>query len=245
MNNRKSWNFKIITVVAISLMLHSNVAVYAQENISKRAKQRKVIPLDELKIDLERPARDEAMQPARVLDVFGVKRGEIVADIGAGTGYFTFRLANKVGPEGKIYAVEIEDELLDYINKKMERNNVANIIPMKSSEPSPNLPPASCDKMMVAGSYYYFPDPVLFMSNARRALKPGGLVAIVDLDRDTYKEIKYKKFVLADKLASVNEVVGVMNRAGYTLRESHDFLPGRFFLVFNATEDASQTVPLK
>ncbi|MBF0502180.1 MAG: class I SAM-dependent methyltransferase [Candidatus Riflebacteria bacterium] len=231
-------------MVMLLLFLGNNTSAQPQENISKREKQRKVVSLDELERNLENPVRLKDMQPDRVIDVFGVKNGEIVADIGAGTGFFTFRLANKVGPAGRVFAVEIEDQLLDFIRRKMDKNKVTNIIPIKSSDPAPNLPPAICDKIFVAGSYYYFPDSVLFMSNARKALKPGGLVAVVDLENAKYK-VKPKKFALTDQIGTAAGVIDEMKKAGFTLRESHDFLKFRFFLVFSASEEASQTAPLK
>lgn len=205
-------------------------AVHVQDDVSTRAQRREIIPLDKLKVLLEAPKRVQTMQLERVLDVLAVKGGETVADIGAGTGFFSFPLAGMVGATGKVYAVEIEDELLDFMRDKMERRNVTNIVLVKSSDSGPNLPSACCDKILVANTYIYFDQPVAFMKNLRPALKPGGLVGIIEVDED--KARSEKKLLLRSKGRFVSEVIDEMKAAGFVLRESHDFIESRFFLVF-------------
>jgi ubiquinone/menaquinone biosynthesis C-methylase UbiE len=226
-------------MVILLLLVSNNVSVYAQEGVRNREDFRKKIPVDELMIRLEDSKREQSIQPERVIDVLGVKKGETVADVGAGTGYFSFRLAALVGVEGKVYAVEIEDELLEYIRNKMDKNKVTNIIPIKSSESDPKLPPASCNKILLANTYGYLSDPVTFMKTIRKALKPGGLVAIIDLDEDKVKEKRKsikKTLPVQTKLRFASEVIDEMKRAGFVLRESHDFLDSRHFLIFSVIE---------
>ena len=166
------------------------------------------------------------MQPDRVIDVFGVKKGENVADVGAGTGYFSFRLASRLGVEGKVYAVEIQDELLDFIRKKMDADKVTNIIPLKASGSDPNLPQACCDKIIVVNTYNFISDRITYLKNMRKALKPGGLVAIIDIDAT---KVKPKK-----RIPLPSDVIEEMKRAGFVLRESHGFFATRYYLVFSA-----------
>jgi ubiquinone/menaquinone biosynthesis C-methylase UbiE len=205
--------------------------LFAQDDVSIRAQRRKLIPLDRLKVFLEAPKRVQVMQPGKVLDLLGVQKGETVADIGAGTGFFTFYMVERVGPEGKVYAVEIEDELLEFIRGKMAEQNIANIVPLKSAENTPNLPEASCDRILIANTYIYFEDPVLFMKNLRPALKAGGLVAIIEVDAEKVAAAQ-RKLLLQVKGRLRSEVIREMEDAGFRLRETYDFLEMRFFLIF-------------
>ncbi len=231
-----------ISVVTLAILLIGSASSFAEEKRTIYEKRRNSIPLDKLKVRLEDPKREEKMQPARVIEVFGVKKGESIADVGAGTGFFAFRLANTVGAEGKVYAVEIEDELLDYIRNKMEQNKVTNIIPVKSSDTDANLPPASCDKILLVNSYAYFSDPIGFMKALRKALKPGGTVGVIDLDEDKVAEKRkaIKKplpphVMKQGELKHAKDVVDEMKLAGFTLQASHDFLDTRHFLIFSVT----------
>ncbi|MCL7487460.1 MAG: methyltransferase domain-containing protein [Desulfobulbaceae bacterium] len=208
--------------------------VPAQEQLSIREKRRQLIPLDKLKVFLEAPKRVQTMQPERVLDALGVRQGEIAADIGAGTGFFSFYLAQRVGDEGRVYAVEIEDELVDFIREKMEARGVTNIVPVKSSEGSPRLPQSCCDKILIANTYIYFENPVAFMENVRTALRPGGLVGIIELDAQ--KTQSKRKLLLGTRGRVVREVVDEMQRAGFILSNSYGFLESRFYLVFRLQE---------
>lgn len=235
--NRKRFlrNVLLIGVTASLLLFLTSPLVFAQDATSVREQRREIIPAEKLILFLESPERLENMQPERVLDTLNIQKGESIADVGAGTGFFTFRLAGRVGDEGRVYAVEIEDKLLDYMRAKMEKNGVTNIIPIKSSAPDPNLPPECCDKILVFNTYYYLSDPITFMTNTRRGLKPGGMLAIIGLDPDKSAKLKRGLF-FPGKGPSVTKIINEMKDAGFVFRKSFDFLGPRFFLIFSANE---------
>src|SRR2546428_3303981 len=103
---------------------------------------------------LERPEREQEEQPGKLLPALKFKEGDVVADIGAGSGYLTFRMAKLVGKTGKVYAVDIQPEMLDLIRKRMKDRNVANVEPVQGTETDPKLPAASVDLIIMVDVYH-------------------------------------------------------------------------------------------
>jgi protein-L-isoaspartate O-methyltransferase len=215
--------------LGILALLVAGISVHAAETVTKREIPKPGDP-DKRLINLENPKREQLLQPARVIDVLGVKPGEVLADVGAGTGFFSFRLADRVSIGGKVYAVEIEDKFLAFIREKMAKNGVTNIIPIKSSESDPHLPPMCCDKIILVNTYIHIADPIRFMVNLRKSLKPGGLLAIIDNDPSKNKITNKRKQPTAE------DIIKEIQQAGFTLHTTYDFLEHNFFLVFRATE---------
>jgi precorrin-6B methylase 2 len=129
---------------------------------------------------LDRPEREREEQPAKLMEALKLKPGEVVADIGAGSGYFTFRLADRVGPKGKVVAVEIQQEMLDIISRKMKQNNVANIELVLGKEDDPKLAAASVDLILLVDVYHEFEFPYEMTTAMVKALKPGGRLVFVE-----------------------------------------------------------------
>ena len=129
---------------------------------------------------LERPEREEEEKPSVMVEALKLKPGDAVADIGAGTGYLSWRLAQKVGEKGVVYAVDIQQEMLDLLGQKMAERKVSNVKPVLGTITDPKLPAKSVDLVIMVDVYHEFDHPYEMMQAICRALKPGGRVAFVE-----------------------------------------------------------------
>jgi predicted methyltransferase len=123
--------------------------------------------------------RDEWQRPAEVIDALGVKSGNRVADIGCGYGYFTFRLAARVGAEGKVYAVDIDSEAIDKVRQRKELEKLDQVEPIQGESADPRLP-NDLDAVLIVDAYHEFREYDRMMQAVFRALKPGGRIVIID-----------------------------------------------------------------
>ena len=136
---------------------------------------------------LERPEREKEEQPRKLLAALELKPGQVIADIGAGSGYHSFRMAEKVGPEGKVLAVDIQKEMLDIIRRRMKKDKVGNIEPVLGTETDPKLPAGGVDLILLVDVYHEFAFPYEMTQAMVKALKPGGRIAFVEFRREDEK----------------------------------------------------------
>jgi protein-L-isoaspartate O-methyltransferase len=129
---------------------------------------------------LERPEREQEEQPARLLKALGLKPGDVVADVGAGSGYFTFRLAGIVGPRGKVLAVDIQPEMIERIRQRRKAGRVANVEPILGTRTDPRLPADAVDLILLVDVYHEFSHPCEMTRALVKALKPGGRLVFVE-----------------------------------------------------------------
>lgn len=129
---------------------------------------------------LERPERAAEEAPDQVVAALKLKAGDVVADIGAGTGYFTRRLAQRVGETGRVYAVDIQPEMLDLLQRDMTARGLHNVVPVLGGTQDPKLPAASVDLVLMVDVYHEFDHPYEMLRAITLALKPGGRVAFVE-----------------------------------------------------------------
>jgi ubiquinone/menaquinone biosynthesis C-methylase UbiE len=129
---------------------------------------------------LERPEREEEERPALLMAALKLKPGDVAADIGAGTGYYTRRLAQAVGTNGVVYAVEIQQEMLDILTNKLAEVNIHNVKPALGTTSDPKLPAASVDLILMVDVYHEFDHPYEMAEAMARALKPGGRMVFVE-----------------------------------------------------------------
>jgi predicted methyltransferase len=126
------------------------------------------------------PARDKWQRPQEVMDVLGIKTGSEVADVGCGSGYFTFKLAERVGQEGRVYAEDIDEEGVAGIRRRAEDERLTQIQSLVGVADDPRLPAASLDVVLVVNSYHEWREYNKMLRHLLEALKPGGLLAIID-----------------------------------------------------------------
>ncbi len=131
----------------------------------------------------ESESREIFQQRERIADAVGVKRGDDVADVGAGTGFLTLLFAERVGPSGTVYGVDIKPDFLDLINQRAAEKGLTNIETVLGTDDSVGLAPNSIDLAFICDTYHHFEFPKSTMASIRRALRPGGGVIIIDFDR--------------------------------------------------------------
>jgi precorrin-6B methylase 2 len=176
---------------------------------------------------LERPEREREEEPAKLMKALKLRPGDVVADIGAGSGYFTFRLADAVGPKGKVYANDIQKEMLDLIRQRQRAKRVSNVEPLLGTITDPKLPPASVDLILLVDVYHEFSHPYEMTEAMIKALKPGGRLVFVE-----YRLEDPKVPILLVHKMSQRQVLKEM--AIHPLRhlETSDLLPRQHIIVF-------------
>ncbi len=170
------------------------------------------------------PARDAWQKPHQVIQALELAPDATVADIGAGTGYFSVRLAHMT-PKGRVFAVDIEPDMVRYLGERAQRDKLPNLQPVLAQPDDPRLP-AKVDRVLVVDTYHHIDAREAYFRRLIASLKPGGEVAIIDFTPDAPMG--------PPKSARIapGQVREEMQRAGYTLVKEHGFLPNQYFLVF-------------
>jgi ubiquinone/menaquinone biosynthesis C-methylase UbiE len=175
---------------------------------------------------LERPGRIEEERPDQVVEQMKLKPADVVADIGAGTGYFSFRISRVVS-QGKVFAVDIQPEMLAVIEKRKKESKADNVIAVKSMETDAKLPDNSVDVALLVDVYHEFSFPREMMQSVVKALKPGGRVVQIEYrGEDPNVPIK-----LLHKM-TVAQARKEMAAVGLVWKETKNFLPQQHFLVY-------------
>lgn len=172
--------------------------------------------------------RDKWQQPGAVIEALELGPGDSIADLGSGTGYFTFRFADAVGEEGQVYAVDVDEALLKSLEKRAAKEGYANMATVLAEYEDP-LIPEPVDIIFTSNTFHHFQERPTYFDNAKQYLAEGGRIAIIDLRM----EDKGWLGRTLDPHAIDGEVIKAdMAAAGYTLVEEHDFLKKQHFMVF-------------
>jgi ubiquinone/menaquinone biosynthesis C-methylase UbiE len=177
---------------------------------------------------LERPGRAEEDKPEEVLRAMNLKPGDVVAEIGAGTGFFARRLARAVAPGGRVYANDIQPEMLDLLREYTAKEQISNVVPVLGTETDPQLPAGELDWVLMVDVYHEFARPKPMLEKIRASLKPDGKVALVEyrLEGDSAASIK------TEHRMSVEQVLAEWLPAGFELIERRETLPKQHLFLF-------------
>ena len=184
----------------------------------------------------EHSKRDEWQEPDKVIEKMNLKDGDVIADIGAGSGYFTRRFAMAVGLTGKAYGVDIEPELVKYMGDDAQKLNLKNYIPRLATMADSGLDPGSVDVVFICLTYHHIEDRINYMNKLKKILKKGGRVVIVAF----YKK-KMDFGPPPDNKITEEVTIREMRDAGYRLVRRLDFLRYQYFLEFEPVENQPQT----
>lgn len=176
---------------------------------------------------LEDPKRDAYQKPHEVLSALGLKPGEVIADIGAGSGYFTFRLARHVGDKGRVYAVDVSPDMILHINRRIRELKVTNVISILADPDDPLLPDSTINRFFFSDSWHHIENQTKYLTLIKRMLKSGGEVIMIDFQK---KDLPFGP-PLEMKIAR-EDLIKQMESSGFRLLKEYRFLPYQYFLIF-------------
>jgi ubiquinone/menaquinone biosynthesis C-methylase UbiE len=214
---------RVLGVVFALLML--TVALPAAPQ--SRSAHGKLFPPQDLGL-LEGPDRDLWQLPGQIMDALGVAEGSVVADIGAGGGWFTIRLARRVGPNGVVYSEDIQKQMLEATGRRVSKEGLRNVQTVLGMADDPQLP-GMVDAALIVDTYHELDNPVVLMRNIARALKPQGRIGVVDFKKDGLGPGPN----LEDRVEP-DQIVRDAEAAGLKLVRNETFLPYQFLLIFSA-----------
>jgi len=176
---------------------------------------------------LERGERDQEEAPDVALDVLKIPKGASVADIGAGSGYITERLAARVGPTGRVFANDVQPQMLDMLSRRLAAKRIANVTLVQGSVDDPKLLPASVDLELMVDVYHELSQPQLMLQHLREALKPGGRLVLLE-----YRKEDPAIPIKPEHKMSVAEAKLEIEAEGFTLSKVDEALPRQHILIF-------------
>jgi ubiquinone/menaquinone biosynthesis C-methylase UbiE len=201
------------------------VAVPARA-LGQERRHSRPFPADKLG-ELEGPDREAWQKPDDIMDALGISDGSAVADLGAAGGWFTVRLSRRVGPTGRVYAQDIQKPMIESMDRRFRREGLRNVTTVLGTSEDPKLP-APVDAALIVGVYGELAQPVEWLTNVVRSLKPGGRVGIVDFKKDGFGPGPDKLEERVDEEVVVKDA----NQAGLRLISRNTPLPFQFLLVF-------------
>jgi SAM-dependent methyltransferase len=223
----KALAIRFLAVVCLSAAAAGIVALQAQQRHGR------LFPPQDLGV-LEGPDRDAWQKPEQVMDALGIADGAVVADLGAGGGWFTVRLARRVGPNGLVYAEDIQRQMIEAIERRVQREGLDNVRTILGTPVDPRLPEGQIDAVLIVEAYHEMEQPVLLLRNVRKALKPKGRLGIVE-----FKPGGGGPGPDANERVAPEQIIESARAAGLELVSRETFLRFQNLLVFSPGAAAS------
>jgi len=221
---KRAYTLVLAAAVAMGMAVPYSVGQRTKEQIEKIHQDPKAyISM------LENPQRDAEQKPDEVIAALDLKPGETLADIGAGSGYFSFRLARKVGDSGRVYAVDINSDMILHMNRYIRDKKLKNVTTILSVPDDPLLADASINRFFICNTWHHIQNRLAYTAQMKKMLKPGGQIIIIDYKKKQLPVGPPPEMKLAKK-----EVIAELEAGGFKLAKEHDFLPYHYFLVFTS-----------
>jgi arsenite methyltransferase len=183
--------------------------------------------------------RDDWQQPEKIIQSLEIRPGDHVADLGSGSGYFTFRLAKAVGPSGKVYAVDIDEEMNELISERAQKVGTNNVQVILAEPNNPKLPTTGVDLILTVNTYHHIEGRLAYFANLRKYLRPNARVAVIDFDRRAWFQGLWSHYTPAEFIRRE------MEQAGYTLQRDFNFLDRQSFQIFRPTPPAQRRAKIE
>jgi ubiquinone/menaquinone biosynthesis C-methylase UbiE len=178
---------------------------------------------------LDREDRERTQQPEHMLDVLAIREGATVADVGAGSGYFTVRLARRVGPRGRVLATDLQPEMLTLLRAKVAKEGLGNVVPILVTESDAKLPRGELDLVLMVDVYHELPKPAETLAQVRAALRPDGRLALVE-----YRAEDPKVAIKEEHKMTLPQIKKELEANGFVLRALDESLAEQRIVVFGA-----------
>jgi ubiquinone/menaquinone biosynthesis C-methylase UbiE len=176
---------------------------------------------------LVRPEREAEEQPDAALDAIGIAKGSTVADVGAGAGYLTWRLAERVGPTGKVYGNDIQPQMLDLLRRNMQQRHLTNVEPVLGAIDDPKLPRGAVDLVLLVDVYHEFSEPQAMLRHIRESLRPDGRLVLLE-----YRGEDPKVPIRPEHKMTVTQVKAELEPEGFRMERVSEVLPRQHILIF-------------
>ena len=176
---------------------------------------------------LERSERDSEENPKLAIQLLGLQQGMVVADVGAGSGYYTVMLARKVAPSGKVFASDLQPGMIELLNRRLQKEKIANVETLLATEADPKLPASSCDLILMVDVYHELSKPQEVLRRLRTALKPDGRLVLLEFRKEDPSVP-----IRPEHKMSVDEVRAELEPEGLRLEKVLSDLPWQHILIF-------------